>query len=156
MIPFHQDLIDLFSELSAAEARFLVVGAHAVIHYTQPRYTKDLDVWVEPTPDNAGRVLRALVKFGAPVGQLSAEDLATPGLIFQIGQPPARVDILTSIELLEFAACWSRRQLTTFGGAPIQVVHIDDLIANKRAVGRPQDLLDVEWLEKAKARAHKP
>ncbi len=152
MIPFHQDLIDLFSELSAAEARFLVVGAHAVMHYTQPRYTNDLGIWIEPTTENAERVLRALAKFGAPVAELSVAELSEPGLIFQIGQPPARVDILTGVEKLDFESCWTRKKDTTFGGVPIQLLHIDDLITNKRAVGRPQDLVDLEWLEKAKAR----
>jgi hypothetical protein len=152
---FHQDLIDLFSELCAAEARFLVVGAHAVIHHTVPRYTKDMDVWVEPSRENAQRVFTALARFGAPLGGLSAAELERPGVIFQMGQPPARVDILTGIEALTFAACWERRVPTTFGGVPIYVLHIDDLIANKRAVARPQDLVDLDWLEKAKARQAK-
>ena len=149
---FQQDLIDLLSALSAAEVRFLIVGAHAVIHHSVPRYTKDLDVWVEPTPANAPRVHRALAAFGAPLAGVSLSDFEAPGTIFQIGQPLTRVDILTSIEALTFGGCWERSVATSFGGVPIRVLGIDDLITNKRAVARPQDLLDVEWLEKAKAR----
>ena len=92
------DFKDLFSELYAAHAEFLVVGAHAVMFYTAPRYTKDLDVWVRPTAGNAARVHRALTAFGAPMSDLTSDDLARPGTIFQIGVAPNRVDILTSIE----------------------------------------------------------
>ena len=152
MTRFQQDLIDLFVELNGAEARYLIVGAHAVIHYAGPRYTKDLDLWTDPTRANAPRVWSALKSFGAPLAELSEDDLVTPGLIFQMGQPPVRVDIMTSVEGLEFASCWQRAEATTFGGVPVRVLHLDDLLINKRAVARPQDLLDVERLEKAKLR----
>src|SRR5579859_5958998 len=92
------DFRDLFSELCAAQAEFLVVGAHAVMFHTVPRYTKDLDVWVRPDPVNAVRVHLALSRFGAPMTDLSVADLAKPGTIFQIGIAPNRVDVLTSIE----------------------------------------------------------
>jgi hypothetical protein len=116
--------------------------------HTAPRYTKDLDVWVRPSPDNAARVHRALITFGAPMADLSVQDLAVAGTIFQIGVAPNRIDVLTAIEGVDFEAAWQRRAPTTYGGVPIQVLSIPDLLTNKRAVGRPQDLLDVENLER--------
>lgn len=146
------DFRDLFFELSAAEVRFLVVGAHAVTFHSVPRYTKDIDIWVEPTRENAARAFSALSKFGAPVESVSVEDLCSPGVIFQIGVEPNRIDVLTSIAGLEFGEAWGRRVASTYGGVPISVLGLDDLIASKKAAGRPQDLLDVDWLEKARRR----
>lgn len=148
-MPANPDFRDLFVELSAAGAEFLVVGAHAVMFYTVPRYTKDLDIWVRPTRDNAQRVYRALAAFGAPLDALTEDDLAIPGTIFQIGMAPNRIDILTSIQGVDFETAWQRRVLSTYGDAAIQLLSRADLLANKRAVGRPQDLLDIAHLEKS-------
>ena len=145
------DFRDLFFALSAAEARFLVVGAYAAMLHIPPRYTKDLDIWVGASPENAVRVYGALRAFGAPIGDLSIQDLATPGVILQIGVEPNRIDILTSIEAVLFAEAWERRIESTYGGVTIHVLGFADLLRNKRAVGRPQDLLDVANLEKAKS-----
>jgi hypothetical protein len=94
----NRDFKDLFSALSVADARFLVVGAHAVMLYTAPRYTKDLDIWVEPTRENAERVHAALIAFGAPMSDLAVGDLAELGTIFQMGVEPNRIDVITSID----------------------------------------------------------
>jgi hypothetical protein len=144
------DFRDLLSALSAEGADFIVVGAHAVMFYTSPRYTKDLDIWVRPTRENAERVHRALRAFGAPMADLSADDLAIPGTIFQIGIAPNRIDILTSIDAVTFDDAWARRSSSTYGGVPIALLSVEDLLANKRAVGRRQDLFDVERLERQK------
>jgi len=146
------DFRDLFSELSTVDARFLVVGAHAVMYHSVPRYTKDLDVWVAPDPENANRVFTALARFGAPLDQLSADDLCTPGTVYQIGVEPNRIDVLTRLGDLSFDGAWERRVTTTYGGIEISVLCIDDVIESKQAAGRPQDLLDVEWLQRAKRR----
>jgi hypothetical protein len=145
------DFRDLLSALSAEGADFIVVGAHAVMFHTSPRYTKDLDVWVRPTRANAERVHRALGVFGAPMADLTVDDLAVPGTIFQIGIAPNRVDIITSIDAVTFDEAWPRRVSSRYGGVPIALLSIDDLLTNKRAAGRTQDLLDVERLEKRKA-----
>jgi hypothetical protein len=121
------DFRDLLSALSVEGAEFIVVGAHAVMFYTHPRYTKDLDVWVRPTQRNAEGVYRALRAFGAPMADLTVDDLATPGTIFQIGIAPNRIDILTSIEAVTFEEAWQRRVLSTYGGVPISLLSIDDL-----------------------------
>lgn len=141
------DFRDLLSELSDREALFLIVGAHAVIFHTTPRYTKDLDIWIEASRKNATRVYEALREFGAPLHDLTIEDLSVPGIIFQIGVEPNRIDILTEVKGLDFTRAWQRRVHSTYGGVPISLLGIDDLLLNKRAVGRPQDRLDVTALE---------
>jgi len=141
------DFRDLFFELNAAEARYLVVGAYAVTFHSRPRFTKDLDVLVEPTPANAARVHAALKSFGTPLKDVTERDLATPGMVYQIGVAPNRIDIITRIEAVEFGPAWDRRVQSVYGDCPIHVLSKEDLIANKRAVGRPQDLADVKELE---------
>ena len=145
------DFKDLFAALSGQSAEFIVVGAHAVMLHTEPRYTKDLDVWVRPSPENAVRVRRALEAFGAPLADLTDADLATPGVVFQIGVAPNRIDIITKIDGVEFEGAWQRRLPSTYAGVPISMLSLDDLITNKRASGRPQDLLDLDKLIAAKA-----
>ena len=146
------DFDDLLSAFCAAEVRFLVVGAHAVIHYTVPRYTKDLDLWIDPTPENAKRAYSALVRFGAPLEGIAAEDLSTPGVVLQIGVEPNRVDLMTEITGLVFAEAWQRRVLATYGGSSIGLLSLEDLVTSKRAAGRPQDRLDLDWLERVERR----
>ncbi len=149
------NFLDLLSALNVAEARFLIVGGYAVGVHGRPRATKDLDVWIEASADNARRVVQALRDFGAPLGDLTEADLEKAGTGFQMGQPPERVDILTQIEGIRFEDAWPRRLQTTFGAVSCGVIGRDDLIANKRAAGRPQDLADIialERLEKAKAK----
>ncbi len=149
-MPANSHFRDLFTESSAAEARPSDVGAPAVIFHATPRYTKDLDIWIEPTPENARRVFLALARFGAPMNGLAVEDLATPGTIFQIGIEPNRIDVITRMAALAFEDAWEHSAASTYGEVPIAVLGLEDLIANKRAVGRSQDLLDVEKLELVK------
>jgi hypothetical protein len=145
----NRDFRDLFAALNAAEARYLLVGGYAVAYHGRPRYTKDLDVWVEASSDNALRVLAALREFGAPLAGLGAEDLARPGLIFQMGLPPNRIDLLTGIDGVEFADAWPSRDETIYGDQRVPVIGKQHLIRNKRASGRPQDLLDADSLADA-------
>ena len=141
------DFVDLLRALSAADAKYLVVGAYALAVHARPRATGDLDIWVEPTPENAARVRRALAAFGAPVEQVSISDLTTPGLVFQIGIVPRRIDILTSIDAVSFEDGWADRVSQPIEGLPVPFLGRASLIRNKRAVGRPQDLADVALLE---------
>ena len=111
-----------------------------------------MDVWVRPSPENALRVLRGLVAFGAPLQDLTEADLAAPGLIFQIGVPPVRIDVITSIDGVDFSAAWPDRLAANLGGVPVPVLSRHHLRANKKAAGRLQALADVEWLEKNTSR----
>jgi hypothetical protein len=142
----NRDFEDLLSALSSARAEFLIVGAYAVMQYSEPRYTKDLDVWIGSTRANAKKVYRALKKFRAPLKNLKVSDLATPGIIFQIGIEPVRIDIITEVDGLDFDDAWRRRVTGRYGATAVAFLSVPDLIANKRAVGHPQDLLDVEKL----------
>jgi hypothetical protein len=137
------------STLNRYEAKYLIVGGYAVMLYTEPRYTKDLDVWIEASLENGLRVFRALAEFGAPLGNVKAEDFAKADLIYQLGMPPVRIDVLTSISGVEFATAWDRRKEADFDDVPAHFIAIEDLLTNKRTVGRTSDRLDCERLEEA-------
>ena len=143
----NRDFRDLLAEFNAQGVEYLVVGAHALAAHGHVRATKDLDVWIRPEVENARRVLNALQMFGAPLHDLTEADLTTPGLIFQIGVPPVRIDVLTAIDGVEFAEAWPARMLTKFADQPVAVLSKEHMIKNKRAAGRTQDLADVEKLE---------
>ena len=144
----NQDFRDLFAALNAEAVDYLVVGGHALAAHGHVRATKDIDVWVRCDAINAARTHRALHAFGAPVGDLTIEDLATPGIVFQIGVPPIRIDILTAISGVNFEDAWDARVASTYDDQAIHVLSREHLIQNKRAAGRLQDLADVERLEK--------
>ena len=127
----------------------MIVGGHAVIYYTEPRYTKDLDSWIDAEPGNAVKVFRALAEFGAPLAGMTADDFAQEGFFYQLGRPPLRVDIPTTIDGVQFADAWSRRGRADLGDRLAPVISCAGLIANKRAVGRHIDLHDAELLEQA-------
>lgn len=141
------DLTALLSALNAAEVEYLVVGAYALAWYGQPRATGDLDVWVEASRANAERLLRALAQFGAPLEAVSVRDFETPGIVYQIGLAPVRVDILTELTGLAYAQARARRLPGAIGGVAVNFLGREDFIANKRAVGRLQDLADIERLQ---------
>jgi hypothetical protein len=143
------DFTDMLSALSAAGVEFLIVGAHALAAHGVPRATGDLDIWIRPTPDNAARTLRALAAFGAPLSDLSAEDLTKLDTVFQMGLPPARIDILSGITGVSFADAWDRRVTVQLAETQVAVLSKADFIANKAAVGRPKDLADMALLDEA-------
>ena len=147
------DYLDLLRSLLAADVRFMVVGAYAVGVHGRPRATKDLDVWVEPSVENAPKVIRALRDFGAPLMGLTEKDLATPEAGLQIGSEPLRIDVLTKISGISFEEAWPTRTHADFAGdVRCPVIGIEALITNKRAAARPQDLADVAALEKIRAK----
>jgi hypothetical protein len=151
----NSDCGDLLRAFNEEGVRYLIVGAHAFAVHAEPRLTKDFDVWVEPDAENAGRVWRALVRFGAPLHGVRAEDFAKAGIIFQIGVQPNRIDVLTSITGVRFGTAWKNRVRTRTMGFVVSVLSLADLIRNKKAAGRPQDLLDVQTLELARRRRKK-
>ena len=137
----------MLSELSAAKVDFLLVGAYALASHGLPRATGDLDIWIRPDRSNARRVLQALAAFGAPIGGLSEEDFSVPRLVFQIGVEPWRIDILTTIDGVDFEEAWQASWTCAVEGIDVRVISRQHLIQNKKAVGRPKDLGDVAWLE---------
>ncbi len=142
------DFLDIIRALLDAYARFIIVGAFALYVYLNPRATGDLDIWVEHTPENASKVNRALHAFGAPLAQISESDFASPGVTFQIGLPPRRIDLMTEISGIQFQEAWDDHSLRPFGSFSIPFLSKTALIKNKRATGRPKDLLDLDALEK--------
>ena len=145
----NRDFVEMLSALFAAKAEFLVVGAHALAAHGTPRATGDLDIWVRASPDNAVRVFDALRAFGAPLFDLSVEDLSKPGVVFQIGLPPYRIDLLTQISGVTFDEAWPGRLVTRVESLDVPFIGREALIRNKRAAGRPKDLVDADALEKA-------
>ncbi len=141
------DFAEILFELSAAGAEYIVVGAFAVAAHGNPRATGDIDIWVRPTRENAERVLRALRAFGAPLFDLSIDDLVDEQTVFQIGVAPVRVDILAGIDGVAFQDAWNRRVMAEVDSVKVPVLSLVDLAANKRAAGRPKDLVDLAWIE---------
>ena len=148
----NSDFSDLLKLMDQFQVRFLVVGGYAVIRHTEPRFTKDLDLWIEATAENADRCFRALASFGAPLAGLGPLDFTQQGYIYQMGVPPFRVDILMSLRGLSFENAWLRRDVETIDDVSIPFLSKIDLIESKLVAGRPQDLLDVESLRNAEKR----
>ncbi len=138
----------MLSALFDADADYLIVGAYALAAHDRPRATKDLDIWVRASRANAKRVRRAIEVFGMPVDKISVDDLASPGLVLQFGFPPQRIDVMTSVSGITFDEAWPRRIFVDVEGKQHPVIGKDDLIRNKRAAARAQDLVDVDALER--------
>jgi hypothetical protein len=143
----NQDFVDLLRSFVAHSVRFLVVGAYALAVHGRPRATGDFDVWVDATPENAPRVMRALAEFGAPMQGLTDADFAQPGIVYQMGLPPGRIDVITDLTGLTFAAAWPDRVEQQLEDMRIPVIGREAFIRNKKATGRSKDLVDVEDLE---------
>ena len=147
----NEDFRDFLSALLAAEARFLVVGAHALAVHGVMRATEDIDVWVAPSEENAQRVWRAIHDFGAPAEALGIrlEDLRSDDVVVQFGLPPRRIDLMTSVSgLASFEEAWAERVVQTVADLPLPFIGREALARNKRASGRKKDLADLEALQK--------
>lgn len=147
----NEDYRDMLHALSDEKVRFLLVGAYALAAHGYPRATMDIDIWVMPSSENADAVLRALRRFGAPLHNLTKEDLQKDGTIFQIGVAPRRIDIITAASGLQFEEAYRRSLSVNIEGIEVHIPSIDDLVRNKRTSGRTKDLADVEALESLKS-----
>jgi len=143
----NEDYKDMLQALVDEKASFLLVGAYALAAHGYPRATMDIDIWVMPSPDNADAVLRALQHFGAPLNDLTRDDLTKGGTVFQIGVAPRRIDIITAASGLRFDETFSRSIAVNIEGIEVHIPSVADLIINKRASGRTKDLADAEALE---------
>ena len=142
----NSDFSDLLQIFNANKVKYLVIGGYAVVQYAEPRFTKDLDVLISTDLVNAEAVYNALHEFGAPLTGLTPKDFSEEGFFFQMGVPPVRVDVLMGIPGIQFEECWNRRVEVDFDGLKVIFISKLDLIASKRAAGRPQDLIDVDLL----------
>jgi len=141
------DFRDMLSAFDAEGVEYLIVGAYALAGHGLPRATGDLDFWIRRSSENAARVMRALTAFGAPTDQITEADLCAQDLVFQMGIEPSRIDVLTSIDGVEFDEAWPNRLMASVDGLVVPILGREDLIRNKRAVGRDQDLADVARLQ---------
>jgi hypothetical protein len=145
--PMLPDWIELCRLFNAHRVEFLLIGGQAVIAHGYPRLTKDMDLWVRPTLGNGLQILAALSEFGTELQDFSAERFTDPTTLVMLGRDPFRVDLSTYIPGIDVDAAWERRSTVTLDGVAVPLIAKHDLIANKRAVGRLQDLADVEALE---------
>jgi predicted nucleotidyltransferase len=145
---FNPDYADMAGALIGAGAEFMLVGGYAVLLHGYPRTTFDIDFWVRPSPGNAPKVMEALHRFGAPLRDVSAADFDHPDMVYQIGVPPCRIDILTRIDGVEWEEAAPRAVEGIVNGMKIKIIGLEDLIRNKRASGRAKDAADAEELER--------
>lgn len=149
------DYEDLFKALNEYKIHYLVIGAHAYMYYAEPRFTKDIDVWVPSALNDPQKVYAALKAFGVPMVDLSPADFQNKKLILQIGVPPVRIDILVNVEGVSAKQAWKNRKQTKYGKESICVLDIKDLIATKQKAGRARDLLDIQNLTERMKRKKK-
>ena len=147
----HPDFSDLLAAFVAAEVRFALLGGYAVAYYGKPRATKDMDLLVSGRADNLDRVARALDEFGAPANVVQAARVQAESEVVYLGIPPVRIDILRKVDGLDTEEALDRAVKVQVGELAIPILSLDDLIANKRASGRPQDLADATMLEATRA-----
>jgi hypothetical protein len=145
-----QDFVDLLEAFGRADVRYLIVGGYAVGYHDRPRTTKDLDILLDPDPENIRRACSALLEFGAQADVAAHLEAAVEDEVVWMGHPPVRVDLLKDAPGVDFAASWARRATTLWNGVSVAVLSRDDLIRSKRASGREQDLIDARNLERAK------
>ncbi len=146
----NSDFKDLLRDLNGAGVRYLIVGGYAVMVYTEPRYTKDLDLWIEPTEPNAQKLFVALAQFGAPTKNIRPGDFTEPDVFFQIGIEPVRIDIMTSVPGLDFVPAWERKVIVDFGRESAPVLSREDVLKSKVTAGRIRDRQDVKRLARRK------
>ena len=141
---------ELLQRLNESQVEYLIVGGFAVMKYGEPRFTKDLDVWVHNSVENSRRVVEALKKFGAPLEAdgIHPETFSEKQLVYQIGIAPVRIDILTEITGVEFDDAWKNKVPSTFFGVAVHFISHEDLIKNKQALGRASDLSDLKQRQK--------
>jgi hypothetical protein len=143
----NSDLIELLVAFNIAGVEYVLVGAYAFAFHARPRYTKDADIFVRPSSENASKIWKALHSFGAPLDGVQESDFAQLDTFFLMGRPPNQIDIITEIDGVSFDDAWQTRIPSTFGGVPVHYISRELLIANKKAAARPQDLVDVAYLE---------
>ena len=150
MEKLHQDYREFIKLLNENKVEYLVVGAFAMAFHGHPRYTGDIDFWIRNNDQNAGKVYKAIIDFGFPSDDITAKDFTIEDLIFQMGYPPVRIDVFTSISALDFGESYSRKELKNIDGLSVSFLNIEDLKKNKKAVGRKKDMADLEALSKHK------
>lgn len=144
---YNQDFKDLLNLLSENQVEFIIIGAYAVIFYTEPRFTSDLDIWINPTKNNAEKIWKTLEEFGAPLLEVEISDFTNPDIIYQIGVDPVRIDVFMGVPGLNFNDSYEDAVQSNYDGIPIRFLSRKDLIKAKKTTKREQDILDIKRLE---------
>lgn len=144
----NDDYKEMLSILAEENVKFMVIGAFALSTYGYPRATGDIDIWVEASEENSEKILRTMIRFGAPTDKITREDFISEGIIFQIGIAPRRIDITTVIDGVKFIDAYPKRKIIKISDIEVPIISLEDLITNKEATGRDKDLLDVKMLKK--------
>lgn len=147
MIKLPKDSREFVALLNSHHVKYLVIGGYAVAWHGHPRFTGDVDFWVESSPNNARALVAALEAFGFGFLKLTEADFQKPSMVFQLGRPPYRIDLLTTADGVEFAEAWASRESVMWDDLPVNVINKPLLLKNKLATGRPQDLADARWLQ---------
>ncbi|MBF9253930.1 hypothetical protein I2I11_11555 [Pontibacter sp. 172403-2] len=142
----NNDFQHFIALLNSCQAKYIITGGFAVAVYGYPRYTGDIDIWVDPSLENAFKVLAALQAFGYNEQQVNLQDLTTPDIVVQLGYPPNRIDLVTGLAGVDFDTCWNNKASLPFGDVAAYFISLKDLKRNKKASARQQDLLDLENL----------
>ena len=142
-----KDYEEFLELLNAHEVKYCVVGAFALAFHARPRYTKDLDVFIEPASDNAGKIIRVIKEFGFEGINLTEKDFEKVDQIIQLGYEPVRIDLLTSISGCDFKEVWDNKVISKYGNVEVNFIGKVELLKNKRASGRKQDLADIDTIE---------
>ena len=150
-----KDYEELLRLLNKSKVKYCIVGSYAVAFYARPRYTKDMDIFVEPTAENGKRIIKALSEFGFQGLNLKEDDFSQKGMIVQLGYEPIRIDILTSIEGCSFEEVWEGRKKATYGKEKVFIIGIEELVKNKKSSQRKRDMADLEVLMRVKNRENK-
>jgi len=143
----NEDYQEMLHILSENEVKFLIVGAYALSAYGYPRATGDIDIWVEPTPENSRKLYRTLKTFGAPLHDINPKTFENPDVIFQIGIAPRRIDIITGIDGVDFEKAYNKKKLVKIDSETLPFISMEDLIRNKRSTGRERDRIDADFLD---------
>lgn len=151
----NRDFEDFFELLNSVGVNYIIIGGVAYNFHAPPRATKDIDIWVAPSPENLEHLISAIRQFGFPTDGLEANDLADNTRVLMLGRVPNRIDILTQPTGVDWDTAWNRRIASKYGAIPVSVLSIDDLVAAKQAAGRPHDLADVATLERIISRTGK-
>lgn len=140
------DFKEFLQLLNSEKVEYLLVGGYAVGYYGYPRATGDMDVWIAVNTVNAAALSRVLRRFGFRADTVSTQSFLTVGKVIRMGIPPVRIDLVTRVDGIDFAQCFPRRTLARLDDVEVNLIGLDDLKANKRAVGRPKDIDDLEHL----------
>ena len=144
---FARDFREFIELLIKNKAEYLIVGGYAVGIHGHPRYTGDLDIWLNPTPQNAEKILKSVNEFGFSSFKLTKEDFTKPGNVIQLGYPPLRIDLLTEIDGVTFDECFKNRKEVIMGDIKMNFIGYNDLLKNKKESGRPRDIDDIDNLK---------